>query len=259
MCRLAGPISPQPLGRPAKKGGGLSSRRTQSSRTRIRGAPRFGGAILADGVTRSDAGRMDARGIINVFWAWGFPCFRGANAVFTLFNLRNRRHSLVVSFRKSQSRIGRSLSVVDIVDIEVGRSGGVIAIHVPLRLRLESEGDYEVLGQLRGTPAKHRVPFVVRLKPWPRFTSAEKEAVHNNPSLASQLRVTVECPKCKATYTFQESVAPDIALPHNVNPFPSSGVFECEQCGQDIPLRDVQGQIRDSLKSRIARSRAGAS
>ena len=234
----------------------MSSRRTQSSRTRTRGAARFGGAILADGVTRSDAGRIDARGIINIFWAWGFPCFRGANAVFSLFDLRKGRHTLAVSFRKARSRIGHSLSIVD---IEVGKSGEVTSMSVPLRFRLESEGDYEVLGQLKGTPATHRVPFVVRLKPWPRFTSAEKEAVHNDPSLASQLRATVVCPKCQATYTFQESVAPDIALPHNVNPFPSSGVFECEQCGQDIPLRDVQGQIRDSLKSRIARSRAGAS
>lgn len=138
------------------------------------------------------------------------------------------------------------------IDKGVIKGTSVLAIQIPLKFRFESEGDYEVTGRIAGYKSTSRIPLVVQTMPWPTFTQREIHYLRSNPSRLPQIRATVECEKCKSPYVFQEFPIEAPELPKNVYRFPESGEFKCEKCSTSIPLKDVQGQIRDSLKKQIS-------
>lgn len=223
--------------------------------------PTFGCGFLADAILQTESGKIDAHGVINVFWAWSYPCYRGAHALVTIFNLPKALQK-VETFLQKKGTVSKkliSVAVAKEVKRDVFKGTSVAVIPVPLRFQLDSDGDYEIIGRIRGYRSTLRIPFVVNTKPWPSFTTKELDYIRTNPSLLPQIRTAIECEKCKTPYVFQEFLIEVSELPKNVHPFPDSGEFKCEKekCGALIPLKDVQGQIRDSLKKRISELLSG--
>lgn len=227
----------------------VSARRKRTKAKARTPAAKFGGGVLAEGATKYEGRKVDARGIINVFWAWAFPCSRNAQALLGVLNLPRGRSTLRISYRKMGSR--RTTSAVEVV-VKSPRAGAVNTIPVPMSFRFESPGEYEVIARLSRTRQVARIPFVVQSRKWPRFTKVEKQFIEKHPSDIPQVMTSVECSSCNTPYRFAEILADPTMPPKGILPFPTGDEFECEECGKTIHLRDVRGQIRQSLKQAIS-------
>lgn len=213
-----------------------------------RRGPSFGGGILADNVTRGEAQKPTAQGIFTVFWAWAYPCDRTWHTVATVFDLPKRRISCTISIRKRGSSTKDKLGSFTVAP---PRGDGAVTVTAQVSHRFQDPGRYEVVLAFSRANAELRLPFEVRTREWPEFTKAEVNFAVRRRSFPGTMRASVECPTCQAAYIFEERILTDIPLPAGVHEFPASGVLECGSCGNKIYLRDIQGQIRQSLKERV--------
>jgi hypothetical protein len=209
---------------------------------------RLGSGILADSIKKSDQGKIDCYGIFTIFHAWGYPCSRSWKAIITIFNLPKGNTSLTVTLKEKSKNI-KSLGSVDISGDD---PNGVIAIPIPLKYRFNKPGSYYLEFTIIDNLKKLRIPFEVRTKEWPEFTKKEIEFAKNNNLIPQSLRANVHCDKCEYAYIFEETFIPELEPKGGIHRFPESGRFECSGCGQVLELRDIQGQLRASLKDIIS-------
>lgn len=231
-----------------------AKRKSPRRRSRVpsRG-PSFGGGVLADSVTVTKAGKSSAQGIFTFFWAWAYPCDRTWHVVATIFDLPKSDVSCVLAIRKKGSPSVDPLGSISIASRE---ADGAMTVSGPASYRFHGPGRYEVTLAFPKSKAELRIPFEIRTRGWPEFTRAELNFAPDIPASARTLRATIECPKCQAAYIFEERVLRESPLPPGVLEFPDSGVLECGGCGHEIHLRDIQGQIRQLLKERLAAAMA---
>jgi hypothetical protein len=187
-------------------------------------------------------------------WAWGYPCHRNWTAIITLFNLQKGQTSLVTSLKKRDTSELHSLKVKD---ISLEESNVAMMIPIELNYSFSKEGSYEVIMSFRDFSGKLRIPFELRTREWPIFTDEERKFAEHNPKVVRSIRATVHCEQCEHAYIFEESVL-DRDIPGGVFRFPSSGIFECVECGYELNLLDLQGQVRASLKKIMKQSMEGS-
>lgn len=207
----------------------------------------FGSGIMADAVLTAENGKIIAHGIFTSFLAWAYPCRRKCDAIITLFNPPQRGVEIIMSYRRKGSnyiKIGRFDREKDKKDL-LGTT-----IQVPVQFRFERAGDYELKFVIKGTRTSLIIPFKLNTKEWPVFSEEEKEFVKSNPNYISNIHTNVSCDnaKCNHRYVFEESVTEESKIVGGVHRFPESGIFKCEECGKKLFLKDLQGQIRASLK-----------
>ena len=207
----------------------------------------LGSGILSDSAKESEQGKIDCYGVFTIFYAWGYPCSRSWNAVITIFKLPKGNTSLIITL-KLKSRIIKSLATANIKSNE---PNGVATIKIPLKYSFNEEGSYILEFSLRDSKNKLYIPFEVRTKEWPVFTEKEIEFAKGNPSIPQSLRANVHCNQCEHAYIFEETFIPDMEPKGGVFRFPESGKFDCLECDRVIELRDLQGQLRSSLKDII--------
>lgn len=215
----------------------------QKQRKRL---PYFGGGILTDNFALADTGKVNAYGIYTMFWAWDFPCHRRGVAIFTLFDLPKRKTKVTVSIKKKGSKAKKLSSLI----VQLKEDAPPLIQTIALRLTLPSAGSYQLLFSIYGISSKLRIPFEVRKKDWPEFTKAEREFVKTNPMVAKSIRANVHCSQCSHAYVFEESLL-ETPPDKGVQRFPDSGKFKCLSCSRQLRLRDLQGQLRASLKEQV--------
>lgn len=211
--------------------------------------PKFGSGVLADSAHADDKGKVSCKGLFTIIWAWAYPCTRSGNILATIFDLPKGTTSVSVSLGKRGS--GGKKKSLSLVDVQSEEPAGAMTLHVPFKHRFTEAGRYEVVLKLRDYPGTLRIPFNLREREWPEFSAKEKAFAEKNSDVQSAFRMNVHCASCEHAYIFEESLLS--AEPKGgVLPFPDSGVFVCEECGRKLQLRDMQGQLRQSLKDNIA-------
>ncbi len=213
--------------------------------------PCFGGGILADNYSLVDTGKINARGIFTMFWAWDFPCQRRGVAIITLFDFPKRKTKVMVSVKKKGSGAKRLHSII------VKSKGDIPPLiqAIPITFTLPSAGSYELVFSSQSIRSKSKIPFEVRKKVWPKFTKAEREFAKTNPNCIKSIRTNIHCSECKRAYVFEESIL-ETQPDEGVQRFPDSGKYKCKgkTCKNTLTLRDIQGQIRSSLKDHIKKT-----
>ena len=214
--------------------------------------PKFGGGVLADRISTARAGKPDAHGIFTYFQAWGFPCHRRANALITVFDMPETKVQCSVSLRE-----GGAGRLAHLADFEIPSPGPreSLTFHLTWGRSFEREGRYELVFKFTHHTGELRLPVEVRTLAWPRFSKAERDYAKSRTDAPKTVRATVTCEGCKAPFFFEESVLKDYKPPPGVHVFPRRGGFTCPKCGEKLELRDLQGQLRSSLKDLLKRAR----
>ncbi len=210
--------------------------------------PFFGSGILTDSIRSTEERKFNATGIFTILYAWSFPCNRTLNAVITIFNLPKGVTSVAASVAKRNSRNLKSLSLFD-VSSKTNR--GNITIPYLIKHKFEHEGFNEIIFSFRDYPGKLKIPLDIHKKEWPNFSEKELEFVKKRGEKFPSFRVTIHCSGCEHAYIFEEILNPIILPKGGVYRFPEESIFICEECEREMDLRDIRGQLRQSLKDTI--------
>lgn len=212
--------------------------------------PRFGSGIVADGGRPQQTGKLDVHGIFTQFWAWSFPASRAWTLVVTIFDVPKKQTTLLVKIKRKGESQETTLASTDIIDLN--ESNGQ-TIQIDLGHSFKKEGDYEIICTLKNYSTKLSIPFRVRVKEWPEFTEKEIEVLNKNRQiLPFRLSAQIKCRSCDHVYVFEECVIPDVAISGGALKFPDNGIFECENCGHSLKLKDIQGQLRATIKDTVS-------
>ena len=220
----------------------------QKRKSETKTKPFFGSGILADSLRASQDGKVNATGIFTVLYAWSFPCNRVLNAVLTIFNLPKGITSIAASVGKRNSRKLKSLGLFDVIS---KTNGGVITAPYEIKHKFEHQGYNEIIFSFRDYPGKLKIPLDIRKRQWPEFTDKELRFIKTTGSKFPSFRITIHCSGCEHVYIFEEQLNTELPLKGGVHRFPEQGVFICEECDREMDLKDIQGQLRQSLKDTI--------
>jgi len=216
--------------------------------------PSFGSAIFCNSATQGERGKVDCRGIFTSFLAWSYPTFmRNWQAIVTIYDLPKKTIGVSVAIACGRGK-KETLATADVEKRE-GELGNVL--HIPLRYQFHKEGIYNIFFNIIGTVKMLKVPLKVSTQDWPEFTDREIESIRRKKNLPNAIRAVVICSDCSKPYTFEEALLPGHKIADGVEPFPNSGSIICESCGTKIYLKDVQGQVRSSMKTAVQRVRKG--
>jgi len=225
---------------------GLPRKRTEAMSPK--GGPKLASAIFCNSVPQSESGKKDCRGIFTSFLAWAYPTSsRSWFAILTLYDLPLEGTTVAVSI----SREGRQAKKLQVVDISRSAEDVGSIIVIPLRHSFEGEGRHFVHFNVVGTKKGLKIPTNVVTRPWAKFSKKELLFLKENPSTQHAIRINVLCSNCSNQYVFEENVLAKEDLVGNILPFPDSGLFECGECAQEMRLKDIQGQLRSSIKTAI--------
>jgi len=211
--------------------------------------PKFGSGLLFDSYNKAANNKINGLGVINIFRAWGFPCFRQATAIISLFNLRKGTTTGEIQLSKSR---GTETQIIASFNVTSDFNNACTTAVTPLSLKFSEKGHYFIKAVFHDYKSTLKIPFNVNLIKWPIFSEEERKfaKVHRIPS--ESIRTDVHCQKCAHVYIFGENILEEVPPPGGVMRFPESGEFKCEQCGETIYLKDIQGQIRFSLKQLLS-------
>jgi hypothetical protein len=218
-------------------------------------APSFGCGFLTANIRRSPQGVMLCEGVIVNFFVWDLPCDRTGQLVLTVLDSRSgetRGDLTLRNVRQDRQLHNQQFTLRSI------RDGAPATVATPLRFHLPAEGRYELVASLPESVSTLTVPFEVEKRPWPTFAREDLDFLAEHPQVRQTLRVKTPCPKCRAAYEFEEGVQPDHKPPLGTMRFPDLGFMNCEHCGHAITLRDLQGQVRQTLLNGVQRERAKA-
>ena len=234
----------QKLGRVEKKTNSMSSKSELM----------LAAAVFCSSVSPSESGKIICRDIFTTHLAWAYPtAFRSWFAILTLYNLPLGTTTIVVSISHGR---GRKTTLAS-ADIKRAPEDLGSVINIPLRHKFQKEGLYIVHFNVVGTTKVLAIPLNVATRPWPNFTKKDIAFLKSNPSLPHSIRMIVTCSNCSSPYTFEENVLTKEKLVSGVLPFPDSGLFECNNCGHKLQIKDIQGQLRSSIKTAVIMFRQG--
>lgn len=232
----------------------MSNQKHKKETRKSKSRGRFGSGLLVDNVKQVEQGKLDCYGVFTFFWAWGYPCNRSWNVVFTMFELPEGKIPISIWMKPLGAKTRKKLKSIK---LEIGEPDGAATFFAPVNYRFGKAGRYIIECSVEHGRNKLQIPFEVRTKDWPRFTKKEIEFARNNPAIPRVLRANVHCFKCDYGYIFEETILPDVEPPGGIMRFPEAGKLKCEGCGHTMNLRDIQGQLRASLKSTISQAMVG--
>lgn len=217
-------------------------------------SPLLSGGVLCNSSSPGESGKVDCRGIFTSFLVWAYPTsVRLWQAILILHNLPKGTSSVTASISYGSGK-KTTLATATIENKQEGL-GNVISI--PLGYRFNREGIYMLHFNMVGTKTNLKVPLKIKTQPWPNFTKKQLEFLKNNHSIPHSIRMNVLCSECSRPCIFEETVFPDDTLAGGVSPFPKSGSIECESCRHKMHLRDIQGQLRSSIKTAVINAMKG--
>ena len=214
----------------------------------------FGSAIFCNSATQGERGKVDCRGIFTSFLAWAYPTsIRNWQAIVTIYNLPKETTTVSVAIAYGRGK----KETLATADVEKGEKELGNVLHIPLRYQFHREGIYNIFFNIIGTIKMLKVPLKVSTQDWPEFTQGEIELIRKNKKMPNTIRANLTCSNCSKPYTFEEALLPGHKMADGVQPFPDSGFIICKSCRRKIYLKDVQGQVRSSMKTAVQRARKG--
>jgi len=216
--------------------------------------PRLVSAFFCNSTSQGDRGKINCRGVFTTFLAWAYPTsIRNWQAILTLHNLPKDTTSISVAISRAYGK----KTTLAAADIQRGKQDFGSIINIPLQYQFDKEGFYTVHFSIIGSTNVLKVPIKVTTMPWPQFTKKQIQFLNDNLSILHSLRVNILCSNCSRPFNFEESVLPDTKLADGVLPFPDSGKIECESCGHILYVKDIQGQLRNSIKNAVSEAIRG--
>lgn len=212
-------------------------------------SPIFSNGIMADGFSKGELNKVNAQGVFSTFWAWNFPAQRRWSIILTISNLSVGDHMVEFYLRKKGNKTLKKIGYGIIQNPE----GEQLAIlPVTLACDFKSDGIYELVSQFAGGVAQGVITFEVKQKDWPSFTQEELVFARTSKAhIIQSIRANIHCKSCSHAYIFEETILPETRVSPGVIRFPDNGVYVCKKCGHKLLLKDIQGQIRASLKEQL--------
>lgn len=214
----------------------------------------IGSAVLCDNIKVQESGKIDCYGVFTSIIAYAYPSDRSWFLVFTLYNLPLGTSSIAVSIKRKGSRSKTSLKTID-VPVGPHPIGQIITGKVSFTFL--KDGLYYIDLMSLETRATIRVPFKVYTEKWPEFNSKEIQFLQSTDRIPNAVRASIHCAECSHAYIFEEAVIPGHEYAGGVEPFPVSGKLECQTCGNNIDLLDIQGRMRASIKKSLQQTMEG--
>lgn len=213
--------------------------------------PWFGGGLVSDSARPQNSGKIDVHGVFTQMYCWGYPALRAWALVVTIFDLPRAKTPLIIGIkRKGNSEID-TLATLDIKDESLDNAH---TIHLELGYRFQKEGDYEIICYFKDYSAKLKTPIRIRTREWPTFSTKEIEILEKNKALIPhKVSAQVKCSQCNQHYVFEEKILDSVESSGGTTPFPENGIYECDSCGHRMKLKDIQGQIRASIKDNLVK------
>lgn len=210
---------------------------------------KFGCGLIADNARPQTSGKLDLHGVFTIMHAWGYPATRVWTMVLTIFDLPRIQTTLHVGIRRKGSKQIDTLATADLKDELIDNAH---TINMSIGYRFEQEGDYEIVCTLKDYTSTLKIPLRLKTREWPTFTESEISTLEQNKSLLPhKVSAQVKCKKCEQHYVFEEKILPSENYSGGTIPFPENGFYECENCDHKLKLKDIQGQIRASIKDNL--------
>lgn len=211
--------------------------------------PWFGGGIISDSARPQNSGKIDTHGIFTNMYCWGYPAFRAWSLVVTIFDLPRVKTPVLIGIkRKGNSEID-TIAIVDVKDESNDNSHSLL---VDLGYRFQKEGDYEIITYFKDYPARFKTNIRIRTRDWPIFSENEIQVLEKNKALLPhKVSAQVKCSQCNQHYVFEEKILDSVEYSGGTTPFPENGIYECDSCGHRLKLKDIQGQIRATIKDNL--------
>ena len=212
--------------------------------------PSFGGGILVDRSELTKTRRLNTYGVITIFWSWAYPCSRSWYTILPILDMplgATRIRLFVKSIQENKSVL------IDDFTVTTNSENSALALNRHNQFEFKSGGRYHLVAEFPDYNTKTNLHFDVLDREWPKFTESELSFVKTLPKKSIHIRVTIECPKCNSPYIFEESVPEKEPQSKGVHHFPKRGIFRCKKrdCNESIMVKDIQGQVRTSLKENI--------
>lgn len=208
--------------------------------------PRFGGGLIANNARPQSSGKTDLHGVFTIMYAWGYPAARVWTLVMTVFDVPRIKTTIHIGISRKGSKEVSTLATIDLKD---EKNNNADIINIELANRFQRDGDYEIICSLKDSSSKLRIPIRIVTRDWPTFNENELKILEQNKSLLPhKVTAQVTCRKCNQHYVFEEKILPNEKYSGGTIPFPDNGVYVCENCDHKLNLKDIQGQIRASIK-----------
>jgi hypothetical protein len=213
--------------------------------------PWFGGGLISDSARPQNSGKIDIHGVFTNMYCWGYPAIRAWSHVVTVFDLPRAKTPMIIGIKRKGSSEIDTLATVDIKDESIDNSHTILS---ELGFRFQKEGDYEIISYFKDYPIKLKTPIRIRTRDWPTFSVKEIEVLEKNKALIPhKVGAQVKCSQCNQHYVFEEKILDSVEPSGGTSPFPENGVYECDNCGHRMKLKDIQGQIRASIKDNLTK------
>lgn len=217
--------------------------------------PTFGSGLLFDSYNETSNKKINGLGAINIFRTWGFPSFRQATALISIFNLKKGSTTGEILLGKPHAIDKQSVTSFTVA---TDRNNSCMTAVIPLLLKFNEKGRHSINAMFHDYKSTLKIPCFVELQKWPVFSQEECQFVrehHNVP--IGPIRTNLTCQQCGHAYIFEENILEEALPPGGVTRFPESGEFRCTECNETIYLKDIQGQIRFSLKQMLSNTMRG--
>lgn len=212
--------------------------------------PTFGSGLLFDSYNETANKKINGLGAINIFRAWGFPSFRQATALISIFNLRKGSTTGEILLKKPHAIDKQSIRSFTVT---TDSNNSCMTAVIPLSLKFNEKGRHFIYAIFHDYKSTLKIPCIVELQKWPTFSQEERQFVRKHRNiLLGPIRTNLTCQQCSHAYIFEENILEEVLPPGGVTRFPKSGEFECTECNETIYLKDIQGQIRFSLKQMLS-------
>ena len=216
--------------------------------------PQLVAAVFCNSVSRGKSAKMDCKGVFTSFLAWAYPTsIRTWHAVLSIYSLPKGTTTITVSISRGR---GKKTTLTS-ADIQRGKVDVGTIINMPLSYRFSQEGFYNVHFNVVGTTTSLKIPLLISTQQWPRMTKRQRDFLKSNPAIPHSIRMNVLCSECSRPFMLEESVLPDEQFAEGVLPFPDSGKLECGTCSHILHLKDLQGQLRSSIKAGVTAAMRG--
>jgi len=210
---------------------------------------KLGGAILCNATSKGDDNKLDCRGVFTSFLAWAFPTTpRAWHSILTLYEYPTTDTIFIntaISFGH-----GRKINLTK-VELPPQKGNFGLIVDIPQFYSFTEEGLYFIHFSIVGTTNTLSLPVKVITQPWPRVTKKQLNFLEKNSLVPNSVQITIICSKCSHPVLFQDSFLPGTTLAKSAHPFPDSGIYKCEECGDIMYLKDIQGQARSSIIATI--------
>jgi len=216
--------------------------------------PKFNSGLLFDFFSETPNKKINGLGSINIFKAWGFPSTRRATILISILDLKkgeNKGDIVLVQLHNTEETKLTSFSAKSNIN------NACMTAVIPIVVSFTKEGRYYFKAVFHDYKSVLKIYFNVAMQKWPEFSTEELDFVRANPTPYNSIRADISCNKCSHAYIFEENILGDISPPGGIMRFPESGEIQCAQCDEKIYLRDIQGQMRFSLKEMIFNTMKG--